>query len=509
MLSVFMRRGTLPAAVLVLALGCTDGAHTTTPPSAWVRQAGHERLVVFVHGVLGSADATWRHAGTGAYWPTLLAEDPAFADFDVFVVNYETPAIARASTIEEIAQRVGQQLTDLGAFSRYQQVHFITHSMGGLVVKRLLVDLNRPLQLAGLRRARSVVLISTPSQGAGIADVASWLSLNPQLKDMAPADLNAFLQSLENQWQNLLRDRDGSSAQFPRVYCAYETKPTGPVMVVSRVYAQTRCDANPYPIDLDHSAIVKPPTRDADPYPWARQRLLETAALPDDRVAPHGTPTLTVRIHQVAFDRVGELVAAQQFAGAPDGTLPEDVLVAAARWITDRVAGPPTPVAPVRVRLHVPADLAAERVRVETPARDVEVNFWLIGSGGKVRLPLDHDTLRTLGRDFHLEIRVPGYGAFQRQVVWGRALDETVELAAARVTLGVEEIAGEPAGLSALLGARLLAHPRVRVVDPRELDAMRKDLERHHELIARQPEMQMPLRSLGVDYVVSGQVDRP
>ena len=120
MLAVVMRHRVLPAAVLVLALGCTGGAHTTMPPSAWIRQAGHERPVVFVHGVLGSADATWRNAGTGAYWPTLLAEDPAFARFNVFVVNYETPAIARASTIEEIAQRVGQQLADLGAFSRYQ-----------------------------------------------------------------------------------------------------------------------------------------------------------------------------------------------------------------------------------------------------------------------------------------------------------------------------------------------------------------------------------------------------
>jgi hypothetical protein len=31
----------------------------------------------------------------------------------------------------------------------------------------------------------------------------------------------------------------------------------------------------------------------------------------------------------------------------------------------------------------------------------------------------------------------------------------------------------------------------------------------HRELIAREPQMQMPLRSLSVDYVVWGQVDRP
>ena len=64
-----------------------------------------------------------------------------------------------------------------------------------------------------------------------------------------------------------------------------------------------------------------------------------------------------------------------------------------------------------------------------------------------------------------------------------------------------------PADLNAFLQS--LENPRVRVVDPRELDAMRKDLECHNELIAREPAMQTPLRSLGVDYVVSGQVERP
>jgi len=130
--------------------------------------------------------------------------------------------------------------------------------MGGLLVKRILVDLNRPGQIEKLRRVKAVLYISTPAQGADLAAVASWLSVNPQLTDMRPADLNSFIQSLENQWQDLMRERDAQLQLFPQSFCAYETKPTYGIVVVSRVYAATRCDENPFPVDEDHAGVVKP-----------------------------------------------------------------------------------------------------------------------------------------------------------------------------------------------------------------------------------------------------------
>jgi hypothetical protein len=49
-----------------------------------------------------------------------------------------------------------------------------------------------------------VIFLSTPALGASIAEYASWLSL----ASMKPADFNAFRQALEDDWQNLLRDRE-------------------------------------------------------------------------------------------------------------------------------------------------------------------------------------------------------------------------------------------------------------------------------------------------------------
>ncbi|HWQ70620.1 MAG TPA: hypothetical protein VN494_11845 [Patescibacteria group bacterium] len=265
------------ALTLSLTAACSGTFQRGATPSVFVRNTGQENLIVFFHGVLGDAESTWRNPETGAYWPEMITRDADFNAFDVYVLNYESPFIARTSTIEEIAQRALQQLRDRNIFVRYKQIFFVTHSMGGLVAKRLLVELNRPTEVDNLRRVRAVLYISTPAQGAQIAELGKWLSLNPQFKDMEPADLNSFLQALDNQWQNLIRDRDTTGALFPKSYCAYETKPTHGIMIVSRVYAATRCDLLPYAIDLDHIAIAKPASDQVDPYTWSKARIFEAA----------------------------------------------------------------------------------------------------------------------------------------------------------------------------------------------------------------------------------------
>jgi hypothetical protein len=149
--------------------------------------------------------------------------------------------------------------------------------VGGIITKRMMTTLNRQSQLEKLRRVKAVLFVSTPAQGANIAEIGSWLSFNPQLRDMRPADMNSFLQALENQWGDLFRERRPS--RFPLSFCAYETKPTYGTLIVPRVYTATYCDQNPIAIDENHADVVKPRNADADIYKWARARILEASNL--------------------------------------------------------------------------------------------------------------------------------------------------------------------------------------------------------------------------------------
>jgi pimeloyl-ACP methyl ester carboxylesterase len=235
------------------------------------------RLIVFVHGVLGGAPTTWGRPESDNFWPSLVESDPRFADFDIYLVNYLTRFVGRSPNIYETANSELNYLEDRGVFSRYREVHFIAHSMGGLIVKRMLVRLRDRDEVTKLRRIKSVVCLSTPAQGAGIATVASWFSNNPQFSGLTPAHVNESIQELEDAWVQLLRARDREGTPFPEVHCAYETLAMDGVIVVPREMANTRCDSDLHPMPYDHSGMASARGRDVDPYLWAMARTFDAS----------------------------------------------------------------------------------------------------------------------------------------------------------------------------------------------------------------------------------------
>jgi pimeloyl-ACP methyl ester carboxylesterase len=270
--------------------------------SRFIKSTDQDNLVVFLHGITGDPEKTWFNKHSGAYWPTLLTEDPDFGRFDVFVVSYPSPFLGRASTIEENATRLLQQFQDGGLFDRFKQIYFIAHSMGGLIIKRMLVDLNRESRVEQLRLVRAVLFLSTPAQGSSLARVAAWFTSNPQFADLRSAVSNTYLQAVDNQWETLLRDRNEQQAMFPKLFCAYETRKTALAFIVSRIYAKTASDENPYPMDLAHGGIAKPFGKEGDPYEWAKAKILKTAALDGGQRLPRTRPPHAEKYSQALAD---------------------------------------------------------------------------------------------------------------------------------------------------------------------------------------------------------------
>jgi pimeloyl-ACP methyl ester carboxylesterase len=283
-----MLKQSLALLILGMSLGMIGGCATTSaegPPtpasespsvSRWVKSSrpSARTVVVFIHGVMGDAHTTWRASANSVGWPELLGRDTSLPSLDVLSLGYRSPLISKASTIEEIAVRSLRQLRDDGVFTRYDNVIFVAHSMGGLVTKRFLRTLQSE-DPAAFARTRAVAFFATPANGSGIAETAEWISANPQFRDMAPADFNSFLQLLENDWQSLLRNRS-PAAPFPRSFCAYETlKVQGMQIIVPRSAAQAGCDETPVAFDRDHLSIVKPASADDEIHRYLRARILE------------------------------------------------------------------------------------------------------------------------------------------------------------------------------------------------------------------------------------------
>jgi triacylglycerol esterase/lipase EstA (alpha/beta hydrolase family) len=179
------------------------------------------KVVVFVHGLFGNADATWRYS-ENIYWPKLLLTDPAFKDWDVYVAGYSSPYLGNTMTMDEVVANLNSHLINDEVFLKHREVVFVCHSLGGLVVQRLLLTFRQYAQ-----KVRFIYFFSTPETGTQITNLGGLFSSDPLLKKMFAGDENGYLQNLENEWK---------AAQFHiHSLCAYEKKKYKGLLVVDRL----------------------------------------------------------------------------------------------------------------------------------------------------------------------------------------------------------------------------------------------------------------------------------
>jgi pimeloyl-ACP methyl ester carboxylesterase len=208
------------------------------------RNEGKSRVIVFVHGIYGSAATTWKCPQSNATWPQLMARDDTFKNSDIYVADYPTPTIGNMMTIDEEVGNIMNRLTDAKVFD-HDEVVFLVHSLGGLITQRLLLT-HREL----IARVKFIYFFSTPEEGAQIARIGHSLNNDPLLKQMLHGDENTYLESIETDWI-------AAAVNIPR-YCAFERRPTNGVLVVDRLSATRLCNKPPVAMYADHGTIVKP-----------------------------------------------------------------------------------------------------------------------------------------------------------------------------------------------------------------------------------------------------------
>lgn len=221
-----------------------------------------------------------------------------------------------------------------------------------------------------------------------------------------------------------------------------------------------------------------------------------------------GAQVLTASLWNVELDSKGSLMATTEVPAAVWQLGERAALDSVVAFIAGRlgVADSAMPSA-AEVRVRIPAELQRGAPSIErVPSGVVEALLWETSEGDKLRTPLSASALRNVSGDYHLEIRAPGYGAVVLSGRAGQALDTALVIESSPVSIGLEEFAGEGAGIAERLAQRLGGHGRFRVVSPSMLEAVRREVEAHNRRIRENPMVQLPLRELGVDYILSGSV---
>ena len=132
--------------------------------------------IVFVHGLTGDSRETWTNA-KGDFWPQWLAED--YPTTNVYSVGYQSSffaSILKGGGASLLDQATILLDTLLSRPTSNRPVLFITHSLGGLIVKQMLrgssdASNHRRKRLCG--NTCGVVFIATPHQGAHFANVVN------------------------------------------------------------------------------------------------------------------------------------------------------------------------------------------------------------------------------------------------------------------------------------------------------------------------------------------------
>ncbi|XP_067097655.1 protein SERAC1 isoform X2 [Osmerus mordax] len=239
--------------------------------------------VLFVHGLLGAAFKTWRQKDCDVTeeekafkedytecWPkSWLAED--CPNLRVLSVEYDShlsdwrskcPAENQRKSLAYRSRELLKKLKSAGVGER--PVVWVAHSMGGLLVKKMLLDAANDPDLQDLmKNTKGIMFYSVPHHGTFMAEysvnVRYLLFPSVEVKELcrdSPA-----LRDLNENFLDIAKDRDIKVLSFA------ETLPTtiGPMIKIQVVPPQS-ADlgiGDLIQVDVDHLNICKPEKKDS------------------------------------------------------------------------------------------------------------------------------------------------------------------------------------------------------------------------------------------------------
>lgn len=116
-------------------------------------------LIIFVHGLGGSAQSSFGNSN-GSSWPMLMKDDTIKArnqrplsDYAIATLSYPASR-SDGLRIAQITRGLLDELEDRGIYDDYDEIYFIAHSLGGVIVQDLLTSSNTTSgkQLSNLTR---------------------------------------------------------------------------------------------------------------------------------------------------------------------------------------------------------------------------------------------------------------------------------------------------------------------------------------------------------------------
>ncbi len=212
--------------------------------------------LIFVHGLGGDPLKTWHPQGKrdkNNFWPTWLGED--LPETAVWSLKYKAEPFRWRGSTMSLVDRATNVLDALDSYEIGKRpIVFITHSMGGLLVKQMLrraSDLRNLKWKAIVEQTKGIVFFSTPHSGSDVANFIKCLRILAHSVSVDELQVNASPLCDLNDWFRYdCQERNMKML----VYC--EELPTFGRVVVGKTSANPGIlGVDPISLDADHISI--------------------------------------------------------------------------------------------------------------------------------------------------------------------------------------------------------------------------------------------------------------
>jgi hypothetical protein len=228
------------------------------PEGGYLKARGSSRVLIFVHGFSGLPDSDFR-CDDAHNWPEMIAADadPTLASTDIYVLGYPPPPRRGKTAVADLEVSIVDRLTSAGVLTRHQDVVFVAHAMGGLLIQQI-IEANS--QKDWVHKVRAVFLYGTPQGAAKLAGLGRYIDADPRLKEM------------EGNGNNFLLHPDAPVWTGIPYLCGYETL-SGDGFSAVDYNRNTRGCTDMLSIHANHANIAQPCRVDDGAYIFLEDKL--------------------------------------------------------------------------------------------------------------------------------------------------------------------------------------------------------------------------------------------
>ena len=312
----------------------------------WIQQPELDSAIIFVHGILSSAESCWRNEN-GCFWPQLLANEPALKGVGIYSYTYSTGIFSGNYRLSDVVDDLKERMR-LDDIIECKKLLFVCHSMGGIVVRKLLVE--RAIEFSERKSDIGLFLLASPSLGSTYADMLASLA-----RSVGNAQADALRFVRHNPWLNELDKEFNNLKELKRIQIAGKELIEDKFFVLRKFWRRqivepfsgARYFGEPYKVPgSDHFSIAKPPDGRAIQHRLLCRFIREIgiAQINDTSLTeirnPHSLETLVAEhpILSAAQSEIesssgmsGALAASLLSSGIPSETLAEFYLIMARR----------------------------------------------------------------------------------------------------------------------------------------------------------------------------------